>query len=78
MPKQISGYINLTDRETLYALRCVAQAEPATASRIGIAKRALSSLAADGLLTYWDMFETFEVSEGGRRVLDLAGGFKYG
>jgi len=78
MPKLPAGYIDLTGEEKLYALRCVAQVEPATASKIGIAERALSSLAMDGLLTYYYITETYEVSERGRKVLDLAGGFKYG
>lgn len=82
-PKPSEGYINLTDKETLYALRCVADTPPQDCqvhgAFIGISKRALMSLVADGLLRVeGEIVPCYRLTPGGRRVVDLAGRFRHG
>lgn len=87
MPERLGGtsHINLTDEEKLYALRCVYQMWKPTfwpsSKELGIAKRVMKSLEADGLveragLLVGDMWGL--TPEGVEWMQGRGGEFKYG
>ena len=78
-----TGYINLTDKEKLCALRCIALVERRyfhpSSEHLGIAKRALKSLEADGFVTEdAPGVDLWLLTPNGRLIVDSAGGFTYG
>lgn len=76
-----TGYINLTDKEKLYAMRSVFEVwKPRfwpTSAYLGISRRALKSLEADGLVEQMAE-DMWGLTENGARVVSMAGGFKHG
>ena len=80
---RMAGYIELTDAERLYVLRCLSQVGHGTANKVGIAYRALCSLRTDGLVEgetgIFADDTIFQLSPKGKAWLaEHGGGFTYG
>lgn len=81
-----AGYINLTDQEKLYALRCIADTPIQDCGthgvHLGLSQRALKSLIQDGLLRVAGEDSGFPIcrlTNEGMALMELKGGrFKHG